>query len=366
MLDRKNFRRRHERGLRAVFHCYDRGLQSDDGFPAANISLKQAIHRRRFFEVGDNFREDALLRLCRLERQDAFQRLADAILAYAESQGIFLSRGAAVQPQAELVEKKLFKDQPLLRRRAKRVQCLKGFRRLRKMRANNGVAARGIAQPRAQPFRQDIRHLLIDKLHRRVQRAANLLGAERADGLINRHDAPDFRGIHLLAVQQLDLRIDHLQPCGPHPVDFHFAVKNQELSWFQATFEVAPMKKLAGKLATSFVLYKQVVNGVAAEAHVSNGLAAHDPRSNRVGAVRLNVLDLRKMDAVFVTKRKVAEQIFERMNAALREQFGALRADAFDHAHFGAEAHRHGLLFISLRAKQLRQARNLRRSPAYR
>ena len=126
------------------------------------------------------------------------------------------------------------------------------------------------------------------------------------------------------------------------------------------------MKKLAGKLATSFVLYKQVVNGVAAEAHVSNGLAAHDPRSNRVGAVRLNVLDLRKMDAVFVTKRKVAEQIFERMNTALREQFGALRADALDHAHFGAEAHRHGLLFISLRAKQLRQARNLRRSPAYR
>src|SRR2546429_7371914 len=37
------------------------------------------------------------------------------------------------------------------------------------------------------------RHLLIDKLHRRVQRAANLLGAECADGLINRHDAPDFR-----------------------------------------------------------------------------------------------------------------------------------------------------------------------------
>src|SRR2546430_3203761 len=109
--------------------------------------------------------------------------------------------------------------------------------------------------------------------------SANLLGAECADGLINRHDAPVFRGIHLLAVQQLDLRIDHLQPRGPHPVDFHFAVKNQELSRFQATFEVAPMEKLAGKLATSFVLHKQVVNGVAAEAHVSNDLAAHHPRA---------------------------------------------------------------------------------------
>jgi hypothetical protein len=29
------------------------------------------------------------------------------------------------------------------------------------------------------------------------------------------------------------------------------------------------------------------------------------------------------------------------VDAALREQFSALRADAFDHANFGAEVHRH-------------------------
>jgi hypothetical protein len=47
------------------------------------------------------------------------------------------------------------------------------------------------------------------------------------------------------------------------------------------------------------------------------------------------------MDTVFVAKGEVSEQILERVDAALREQFGALRADAFDHAYFSAKVHRH-------------------------
>jgi hypothetical protein len=47
------------------------------------------------------------------------------------------------------------------------------------------------------------------------------------------------------------------------------------------------------------------------------------------------------MDAVFVAKREIAEKILERVDAALGEEFGALRADPFDHADFGAEIHRH-------------------------
>src|SRR6266851_7051524 len=47
------------------------------------------------------------------------------------------------------------------------------------------------------------------------------------------------------------------------------------------------------------------------------------------------------MDAVFVTKGQIAEELLERVDAALREEFGALRADAFDHADFGAEGDRH-------------------------
>ncbi len=47
------------------------------------------------------------------------------------------------------------------------------------------------------------------------------------------------------------------------------------------------------------------------------------------------------MDAVFVAKRQVAEQVLKRVDAALRKEFGALRADAFDHADFRAEVDRH-------------------------
>jgi len=47
------------------------------------------------------------------------------------------------------------------------------------------------------------------------------------------------------------------------------------------------------------------------------------------------------VDAVLIAKRQIAQKIFERVDAALRQQFGALRPDAFDHANFGAEAHRH-------------------------
>jgi hypothetical protein len=47
------------------------------------------------------------------------------------------------------------------------------------------------------------------------------------------------------------------------------------------------------------------------------------------------------MNSVFVAERQIAQQIFERVDAALREQFGALRADALDYADFGAEAHGH-------------------------
>src|SRR5713226_5561907 len=84
-----------------------------------------------------------------------------------------------------------------------------------------------------------------------------------------------------------------------------------------------------------------MIDGVAAAAHAADGLAAHDTRANGVDAVGLDVLDLGKMDAVFVAKRQVAEQVLKRVDAALRKEFGALRADAFDHADFRAEVDGH-------------------------
>src|SRR5438046_10385951 len=82
-----------------------------------------------------------------------------------------------------------------------------------------------------------------------------------------------------------------------------------------------------------------MIDGIAA-AHGADGLATHHASANGVNAVRLDVFHPGKMDAVFVTKRQVAEEVLKRVDAALREELGALRANAFDHASFGAEVHR--------------------------
>ena len=44
------------------------------------------------------------------------------------------------------------------------------------------------------------------------------------------------------------------------------------------------------------------------------------------------------MDAVFVAEGQIIQEVFEREDAALGEQFGALGADALDHADFGGES----------------------------
>src|SRR5207244_12462285 len=60
-----------------------------------------------------------------------------------------------------------------------------------------------------------------------------------------------------------------------------------------------------------------------------------------VGGVGLNVANIGKMDAVFVTKGKIGEEIFKGVDAAFGEQLRALRTDAFDHADFGGEGEGH-------------------------
>src|SRR5713226_5246050 len=145
VLDGEDFRGGHERGLRAVFDGDYRGLQSDDGLAAADVALKETIHRGRFFEVGSDFRENAFLGGGGLKREDALEGFADGIFAEAEGNGVFLASGLAVESEAELVEEKFLEDEALLRGRAKGVQGIERFAGFGKVRVNQSFAARGIA-----------------------------------------------------------------------------------------------------------------------------------------------------------------------------------------------------------------------------
>ena len=158
MLHGENFRGRHQRGLSAVFDGDDGGLQSDDGFAAADVALEEAVHGRGLFKVGDDFREDAFLRGGGLEGEDALNGFADVFFAHAEGDGVFFARGFAVEGEAELIEKKFLEDEALLRGRAKHVERFERFVRRGKVDVDEGLAARGISESRAQNFGEEVRH----------------------------------------------------------------------------------------------------------------------------------------------------------------------------------------------------------------
>jgi hypothetical protein len=140
------------------------------------------------------------------------------------------------------------------------------------------------------------------------------------------------------------LRVDHFATRGPELIDFDFAVQDKELAGFEPAFEVTAVKKLDGERA-GFVLNEQMIDSIAA-AHAADGLAAHDFSANGVDTVWLNVFEAGETDAVFVAKWQIGEQIFECMDSALGEEFGSLRANAFDHADFRSESYRHAI-FVS-------------------
>src|ERR1700722_15453397 len=141
------------------------------------------------------------------------------------------------------------------------------------------------------------------------------------------------------AAEELHLGIDHFDARGTHLVDFGFAVKDQELALLETVFEIAAVKKLAGKLAGG-ILHEKMIDGIAS-AHGAHGLAAHYASANGVNAVGFDVLDVGEVDAVFVAKRQVMKEIVDRVDAAFGEEFGTLWADAFDHADFGGQRDGH-------------------------
>ena len=129
------------------------------------------------------------------------------------------------------------------------------------------------------------------------------------------------------AAEQLDLRIDHFEACRTHFVDFRFAVEHQELALLEAAFEIAAVKKFAGE-ETGGVLHQQMIDRVSA-ARGAYGLAAHYAGANGIDAVGLDVFDIAEMDAVFVAEGEIEEEIFESVDAAFGQEFGALRAYTF-------------------------------------
>src|SRR5712672_1256822 len=119
---------------------------------------------------------------------------------------------------------------------------------------DESFATRGIAEAGAQSFGKNVRHAMVNELDGGVHGAANLAGAEGADGFVNGNDAADFGGVEFLAAEDFDLRIDHFKARGAQLVNFGFAVKDEKLAGLEAALEVAAVKKFDGERAAGFVL----------------------------------------------------------------------------------------------------------------
>ena len=201
------------------------------------------------------------------------------------------------------------------------------------MRLDNSVATGGIVKFFAKRSGENLGNVGVEVLKSGVDGAANLAAAKSADGFIDGNNAAHFGGVEALSADDFHLRIDHLAARGTELIDFDFTVENNFLAGSEAPFEVTTVKKFAGERA-GIVLNEKMVDGVAA-VHAANGLAAHDAGANGVDIVGLDVFDPGEVEAIFVAKRKIVEEIVESVDAALGEEFGALRPYTFDHANFG-------------------------------
>jgi len=148
------------------------------------------------------------------------------------------------------------------------------------------------------------------------------------------------------AAEKFHLRIDHFDAGRAHLVDFGFAMQDKKLALLEATLEIAAVKKLTGELAGG-ILHEKMVDGVA-PAHGAHGLSAHDPGADRVNALRLDILDVGEVDAVFVAEGEIVQEIVEYKDTALGKEFGALRADAFDHADFSGQGEGHRCVIYTI------------------
>ena len=134
MLLGEDLGRRHERDLEAVLHRDERRNQGDDRLAGADVSLQQAVHRRRALQVLDDVLERVTLAGGELEWQHRPRRRADAIVDGDRERLFFRRRGASPRQQAHLEQECLLEDQPALGRRVEAVELLHRQVRGREMR----------------------------------------------------------------------------------------------------------------------------------------------------------------------------------------------------------------------------------------
>jgi hypothetical protein len=185
----ENFRRRHERDLESVLHGDNGGQQRDDRFSGTDVSLQQAVHRRRPLQVLDDLLERLPLAAREPEWQNAAGRLTNPIVDH-DRLGLALDLGGTTAGvDADLEEKRLLEDQALLRRSLEPVQCRERRIIWREMSTPERRGTRGQLESSAGFFGKVLGELGGQSLQGVEHKAPLHLGRYGARPLVDRHDS---------------------------------------------------------------------------------------------------------------------------------------------------------------------------------
>ena len=214
MLLRENLGWRHEGHLKPVLHRNDSGQQCDDRFPGSHVSLQQAVHRLRPGQVVHDFLDCGSLSGCKPEGQGPSRRLPNPVV---DMDGNRLTLGLcrlAAGGNAQLKEKGLFEDQPLLRWRREAVERLDRCLGRRKVGGQKGRGAPRETVPLSDRLRQVIGKIAWKSLQRVEQQPPLNLRCQATHLLVHRNNSSRVNGLGILLLEHLVLWIGQLKPAG--------------------------------------------------------------------------------------------------------------------------------------------------------
>ena len=109
MLRGKDLRRRHERGLKAVFCRGKHQRRRNNGFARADVALQKAVHRLALFHVVHRLSNGSFLRVSQLKGERTDKKGSEVVMYNDVGSLLVLS---PEQKHTRLQNKKLFKNQP--------------------------------------------------------------------------------------------------------------------------------------------------------------------------------------------------------------------------------------------------------------
>ena len=109
MLRGKDLRRRHERGLKAVFCRGKHQRRRNNGFARADVALNKAVHRLTLFHVVHCLSNGSFLRVRQLKGERTDEKGSEVVM-YNDI--VFLLVFSSQPEHTRLQNKKLFKNQP--------------------------------------------------------------------------------------------------------------------------------------------------------------------------------------------------------------------------------------------------------------